>query len=230
MAVLTATGRAAVAAAVKERAIHLAWGRGNPVWETNKSVTAAFGAGNTLQLGWPHVSQVVMKSEDEATTYAAGTDYTVDSTGGMVTRLPAGAIPALATVRVAFKVGTPPETLQAAGLIDEIGRRVVTTKAFVTPDPDGDITVPNGRFAASETATAHLYLEFRHDFDDASDQTIRELGVFVDTVTNPALPPGQRYFEGAAVTGAGILLVLENIAPIMRTPATRETFVFVISF
>lgn len=230
MAVLTASGRAAVAAAIKDRPLHLAWGRGDPDWETPRTVTAAFAADDRLDLGRQPVKAVTVTSEDATVTFTAGTDYSVDATIGVLTRLPEGAIAAEATVAVAFTVATPPETLQATALIDEVGRRQATTIAFVTPDGEGEIVVPNGRFALSETPTAHLYLEFRYDFDDAAAATIRELGVYVDTEIDPGVPSGQRYFEGTEIAAPGILLVLENILPIVRTPATRETFVFVISF
>jgi hypothetical protein len=122
---------------------------------------------------------VTVTSEDGTVTFVAGTDYSADATAGVVTRLPDGAIAAEATVAVAFTVATPPETLQATALIDEIGRRQATTIAFVTPDGEGEIVVPNGRFSLSEAPTAHLYLEFRYDFDDAAAATIRELGLYM---------------------------------------------------
>lgn len=55
----------------------------------------------------PIVDPVVVTSSDGVTTYAAGTDYTVDYTKGIITRVAAGAIAAGATVKVDYNKPDP---------------------------------------------------------------------------------------------------------------------------
>jgi hypothetical protein len=175
MAILTKSGRAAIAAAIADRPLHLAWGAGNPDW-------------------------------DETT----GTDDTVDE----------------------------PESIDAIALIDEIGRRTITSCAFVVPDPEGLITVANtdnpsiiDRYSLSpeNEPTNHLYMEFSFDFGDAPASTIRELAIFMDTVTDPDLPPGQRYFTPDQIVDPGILLAVEHVPFFNRQPCVKQTFQHIIT-
>lgn len=161
MAILTQSGRAAMAAAIADQPLHLAWGSGDPAWDTTPQ----------------------------------------------------------------------PEPTSATTLVNEIGRRTVTQVQFVVPDPGGTIVVPTGRFNPSpgNAPTNHLYLRFNFDFEDAPAATIREVGVFVGTEFDPALPPGQRYFAPADIVQSGILLALERIPKFDRSPAVRQNFETVIT-
>jgi hypothetical protein len=127
---------------------------------------------------------------------------------------------------------TPPaESLAATALQTEIGRRVATEVAFVTPDAGGNIVLPNDAvFNRSVTPTNHIYIRTAFDFEDGLSEVIREIAVFVGTTTSGALPPGQEYFTPAQVTSPGRMLSLENIGPIYRSPAIRESFEVVITF
>lgn len=126
---------------------------------------------------------------------------------------------------------TPPaEGPNATALQSEIGRRVATQTAFVAPDDDGTIVLPQGKFSLSVTPTNHLYVLARFDFSEEPSAIIREIGVFVGTVVNPALPPGQEYFTPAQVSNPGRMLYLQNSVPIYRSPALRESFEAVIAF
>ena len=120
--------------------------------------------------------------------------------------------------------------LNLNALLNEVGRRTADEVLFCVGDEDGDLITPTGRFKASSTPTNNLFLRFTFDFDNASNQIIRELGVMVGTLTKPDLPPGQRYFEPTDIDAGGILLVLERTVPLIRTAATRETFSFVVTF
>lgn len=160
MAILTNSGRVAMAQSVKAQDLHLAWGSGDAAW------------GTTPQ----------------------------------------------------------PEQITETALLNEIGRRKVTYANYCTPDVAGEIIVPTGRFTEAVSPTKHLYMRFAFDFTDAPTSTIRELGVFVGTLTNPALPAGQMYFEPADVTDAGTLLVIEHIPKFDRSAAVRQTFEFVVTF
>ena len=166
MAILTKSGRSAIAQSIKNQQIHLAWGEGSELWEkTDESIESPL-------------------SEDILST----------------------------------------------GLVKETGRRLADEVLFVEGDDDGELVTPTGRFRAIDHPTNNLYLRFTFDFGDASNKTIRELGVFIGTKTKPELPTGQRYFELNDITDSGILLLLERTVPLIRTPATRESFSFVITF
>ena len=160
MAILTKSGRTAIATSIKAQPIHLAWGTGEPGWQ---------------------------------------------------------------------KDATPPEPIEATSLVKEIGRRIADEVIFCKKDNSGDLVTPTGKFKASKAPTNNLFLRFSFDFDNAADQTIKELGVMMGAETSSQLA-GQRYFEPTEITDAGTLLVLERIPPLIRTPATRETFSFVITF
>jgi hypothetical protein len=175
MAILTKTGRAAIAAAIAARPLHLAWGTGNPDWD--------------------------------ATT---GTEDTEDE----------------------------PESTEATGLIHEIGRRELTSWQFVVPDEEGDISVANvdnpsiiDKFSPSpdNAPTNNLFLRFRFDFGDAATATIREVGIFMGTVTDPELPPGQKYFTPDEIEDPGILLAIEHTPFFNRQPSVRQTFEHVLT-
>lgn len=227
MAILTKYGRAAIAASIKQQPIHLAWGTGDPTWESDHTVTKTF-ANNQIGLDHKPVKDVSITQGE--TTFIAGTDYSVDSVMGVITRLPNGNLENNATVAISYTYATPPEPITANALLNEVGRRTADEVLFCVGDEDGDLITPTGRFKASSTPTNNLFLRFTFDFDNASNQIIRELGVMVGTLTKPDLPPGQRYFEPTDIDESGILLVLERTVPLIRTAATRETFSFVVTF
>ena len=165
MATLTESGRIALAAAVKAKAIHLAWGSGLPEWDA-----------------------------------------------------------------------TPPiESPSIAALTTEVGRRVAGLVEYVVPDPAGTLIVPvfNGssvpqKFSLSAPPTKYLYMAFQFAVTDAPAETIREAGVFVDTVTTGS--EGQTYFIPAEVADPGMLLAVECLSPkIIRSGSTRKLFEFVLS-
>lgn len=162
MAILPKSGRAAIAKAIMQRPLHLAWGKGNPAWGDDPP---------------------------------------------------------------------PPEDAMATGLIDEIGRRKVLTVAFVVPDPNGMIDIAGaGTFSESVTATNQIVVRTKFDFADGVGNTIRELGLFMDTVTADGLPAGQLYFTPDEITDPGILIHLEHKLPIIRSMSTREMIDILITF
>jgi hypothetical protein len=230
MAILTASGRAALAAAIKQQTLHLALGEGDPVWDTTRAVSTAFDAGDLIALGFTYLEEVRVTSLDEGTTYTRDVDYSVDAREGLIRRLSGSAIPEQGDVTVRFKVGRAPEPIDQTALLREVGRRVVDEVHFVAADAQGEIVVPTGRYRLSTTPTNHLFIRVRFDFEDAAASTIREQGLFVGTQTDPSLPPGQKYFVPSQVIEPGILLLLQNSVPIVRQPSTRETFEFVVTF
>jgi len=142
----------------------------------------------------------------------------------------------LRAVHIAWGTGdgswvTPPsEDPNATALLTEIGRRTADTVAFVVPDVAGAIVLPTGSFSLSVTPTNNLYIKTSFDFADASSSVIREIGIFIGSVMVGGLPGGQRYFAPSDVADPGRLLHLENIEPIFRSPAIRESFESVITF
>lgn len=124
----------------------------------------------------------------------------------------------------------PPPALNATALLAEVGRRQATLVSFCTPDEDGPISVTEGRFSITETPTPHLYFKFHFDFEDGVGETIRELGIFLETVAATGVPVGQFYLTPAQVADPGILLAGERRAPIVREITTRPLFEYVVTF
>lgn len=120
------------------------------------------------------------------------------------------------------------ESLDATALVNELGRVGVTSSAFATPDDNGEVEVPSGRFTLGETPTNHLYLRFDFGFADAADQVIREAGLFIDTAVDAEVPAGQRYFTPDNLTDPGTLVALEHFPVVIRTPLQRQQFEFVL--
>ena len=230
MAILTASGRAALAAAIKEQTLHLALGEGDPVWDTPKAISTAFDESGVITLGFTHLADIRVSRLDGQLEYLLDADYSANARDGLIRRLPASTIPELGDVTVHFKVSHPPEPIGQTTLMREVGRRVVDEVHFVAADPEGEIVVPTGRYRLSTEPSNHLFIRVRFDFEDAATSVVREQGLFVSTQTDPALPIGQKFFLPVQVTAPGILLVLQNSVPIVRQPSTRETFEFVVTF
>ncbi|TVS84864.1 hypothetical protein COM43_004615 [Wolbachia pipientis] len=222
MSILTQTGRAAIAASIKEQPIHLAWGSGNSNWESSHRAENFF-TPDTLD----HHTIKDVKVFTGQTTYQSSIDYIV---AGAIKRTENSAIPVDDAVTIEYTQDIPPESITSTTLLKEVGRRVVDEVLFCVGDENGELVTPSGRFKPSNVPTNNLYLKFTFDFTDAANQVIRELGVMVGTKVKKELPPGQRYFELQDIEDPGILLVLEHTVPLIRTAATRETFAFVVTF
>lgn len=160
MAIITNSGRSAMASAIKDSTLHVAWGTGDETWDD--------------------------------------TDHR--------------------------------ESRNATELIAEIGRVLVKKAVFCLPDEAGDIIMQGARFAPSATPTPNLHIKADFDFSDGLGQTIRELGVFVNTSVVKGLPRGQRYFTPDNLTDKGVLLALDHITPMQRGVGAKVSFDFVISF
>lgn len=123
------------------------------------------------------------------------------------------------------------EPTDAAVLVDEIGRRLVTAVGYVVPDPVGDIELPDGsRYAASATPSKWLHVRWTFDFADAAGEPVRELGVFIGGSVVPGLPAGQRYFTPAQVAEPGDLYALERIPVFTRNGGVRQVQEYVLPF
>ncbi len=127
--------------------------------------------------------------------------------------------------------GVDPENIGSTALYDAIGYRKAAQVDFVTTASQGAISLPSGRYDVSTSQTNLLYCKFTLDFVDASTATIRETGIFLDVQTGTSLPAGQMFFDAnTEVTDPGTLYLIEHVSSIIRTPATRETFEFVLTF
>ena len=115
MAILTTSGRAALAAAIKQQPLHLALGEGETSWDTPREISGAFDAENKLQTGSTHISGVVVKSG--AATYSIGDDYTVNAATGTLNRVITGTIPEGGEVTVSVMAGRPPEDTGRTALL-----------------------------------------------------------------------------------------------------------------
>lgn len=123
-----------------------------------------------------------------------------------------------------------PEPATAEALVNELGRRRATQVLFCTPDPQGELVVPTGRFTASPMPTKHLYMRFAFDFTDAPASTIREIAVFIATAAKDTVPVGQEYLVPSEVESPGMMLALEHIPKLVRSASVRQQFEFVIQF
>lgn len=139
-----------------------------------------------------------------------------------------------------------PEDPAATGVVDELGWLKVLQVLHVAEDAAGDIYAAFApdqapvRYAASETPTGTLCFRFLITPDILPAATLREYGVVMGAATDPALPPGQMYFDPAQITGRGTLLLLEHPArmagetlvldPILRSPTKSTTINLVMDF
>lgn len=217
MALLTQSGRTALAVSLKSQSLHLAWGTGDPAWESTFTQTFIFDD-DRIQLPHSPVKQLSLAEANDG--------FEVDTQAGIITRTNS-ALPDQVTIT--YTTGTPPEDLQASTLLHEVGRKAVDEVSFCVGDENGLLVTPTGRFTATDTPTNQLYVHATFDFEDAANETIRELGIFIGTEVSESCPPGQRYFVPSDLKNPGILLVLENTVPLIRTATTREAFSFVIT-
>lgn len=126
-----------------------------------------------------------------------------------------------------------PDAAQARGLVAEIGRRVADEIAFVVPDAQGEIVLPDSRWkrCAAGVVSQHLYIQAFLDYPDAANETVREIGLFAGAQPVDGLPPGQRWLTPAQLAGTGHLMRLVRYAvPVQRSPSNRPLFHFVETF
>lgn len=126
---------------------------------------------------------------------------------------------------------TPPvEDANAVELLEEVGRRPTTYKAYVTEDVNGTIVANGLKWAESITPTRNVYLQFKFDASDASAEVIRQFALFHGTVVKPATPVGKSFLSLTDLDETGNLFMVENIQPISRNATTREIYEIVITF
>jgi hypothetical protein len=230
MALLVNSGRAGLAAALKSRPMFFAWGRGATWWGATDVKNKTFaGAPEKLTLDHAPVASLVVGAVGNSQTFATPADYLFDSNNGIVTRVNGGAIAPGATVQTQAVYGTPPLGAGDTELVSEVGRRVAASVEFVVPDPNGNLFTPGGqRWSVSPDATRYLYVAVQFDFLEASTETIREVGIFVDSVRADGVPDGQLYLTPEEIAEPGYLLLLDRFAGINRSPSARQGFSYVL--
>ncbi len=110
--------------------------------------------------------------------------------------------------------GTVPESpdYEATSLISEIGRKKLTRAFFVNEDDDGEIDMPGGRrYTYSETPTRQVYLHFMFDYGEGIAESIREVGVFIDTEAKSGIPTNQTFLTPEQIAKSGTLILLEHL-------------------
>ena len=120
--------------------------------------------GDSLSLPNQYVSGVVVKDSTGATTYVAGTDYTVDSDAGKVTRIDGGGIAAGATLKIAYDHADESEVTDAevvAAAPKFVEAEAVTgykPRILVAPGYTENVTrsAPNGPPTAAPVTTGMI--------------------------------------------------------------------------
>ena len=123
-----------------------------------------------------------------------------------------------------------PVDINAATLLSEYGRRKASQVAFCTPDVNGDIEVPGGKFSLSIAPTKYLYVRCSFSATDQPTGFIREVGVFVGTEAKSTVPSSQQYLSPGDIENPGTVLCIEHINSIERSNAIRQQFEFVVQF
>jgi hypothetical protein len=230
MALLVNSGRAGMASALKARAMYFAWGRGAAWWgQTDVKNKTFAGSPERFTLDHSPVELLTVSDPNSSQVYQAPTDYVFDPNSGVVTRVNGGGIAPGSTVQAQAVYGTTALGSAETTLVSEVGRRVASSVEFVVPDPNGNIYTPGGeRWTVSITPTRHLYVAVQFDFLEAADETIREVGIFVDAVRAEGVPEGQLYLTPEEVAEPGYLLLLDRFAGIPRSPSSRQGFSYVL--
>lgn len=230
MALLVNSGREGLSAALKSRTMYFAWGRGDSWWGQTevKNVTFA-GSPERVTLEHTPIATLTLKDANNALTYETPRDFTFNANTGAVTRVNGGQIAPGASVQAQVQYGTPALGSGETALVNEVGRRIASSIEFVVPDDNGNISTPGGqRWTISTTATRYLYTSVLFDYLEAKDETIREVGIFVDGTRAAGVPEGQLYLTPDQVAEPGYLLLLDRFAGKVRSPSERQGFSYVL--
>lgn len=137
---------------------------------------------------------------------------------------------ALGSGDVAWGNTPPSPSVNSTALVAEFCRRKANLVSFCQPDSNGSISLPEGKFSTTNTPTNFVYYRINFEFEDAIGSTIRELGMFADTVPVAGTPPGQYLLTPSEVATAGRLLAVARRPPLLREVTIRELFELVVTF
>jgi hypothetical protein len=203
--------------------LYVALGTGNANWGVEQSFTGSFNANpdNTLSLGTSEdIKNVVVKSSDEATTFTEGSDYTVDLTTGLVTRITSGIIADEAPVSITYFFDDSVK-LTKTGLVNPLGLKKISQVEFLVNDGGGTVINSTGSFSVSPDPTNILLIRGSFLSSEYSGQTIREFGVFLESDVLSGQPPLHFYPPGE-ITDYGIPLMFENTPQIVVGDINKE--------
>lgn len=130
----------------------------------------------------------------------------------------------------AWDVTPEPNDPSQTDIVDEIGRLVATRVQFASPDPVGEVMLPEGNFSISGAPTKYLLLTFDFQYNNAIGQDIRDLGVFVGTTVKTSVPPETQYLVPSNIQDPGMLLVAERVSKFTRVSNVKQKFIYVIEF
>ncbi|ASV87311.1 hypothetical protein CES85_1647 [Ochrobactrum quorumnocens] len=117
-----------------------------------------------------------------------------------------------------------------SNLENPVGVTRTRDKYFVVPDPDGDIVMADGaKFSQSTEPTGFVFLRFQLDLDDASNNTLRETGMFVGTKLAEGVPGGKMFIPVADVVDLGKMIEVDRFSPIIRDGSIGQTFTFIMT-
>lgn len=226
--ILTNKGKARLLSVWREGVLYMGFGSGVSSWFTNQNITEALDEDGLLSLGFTNVTNVVVKSEDEESTFVRDTDYSLNAQTGVVTRMSGGAIGDGDTLKVAFTVGAPNPSVGTTALIAPIGYKKITAKSYAELADDGLIDVETGRFNLVVNPTPHLYIACTLNADEFVGESIREIGFFFGLTRNNGVAD-KTLLVPSEVANAGELSGLKYREPHVRDGVTEFAYSRVIS-
>lgn len=117
-----------------------------------------------------------------------------------------------------------------SNLENTVGVTRTRDKYFVIPDPDGDIVMADGaKYSQSAEPTAHVFIRFQLDLNEASNNTLRENGLFVGTKLAESVPAGQMFIPLADLVDLGKMIEVDRFSPIVRDGSVGQTFPFIMT-
>jgi len=128
------------------------WKDHNTTWTRTTMESKTFDSNEQILLGHsPLISPTTIKVTNAAgtTTYAAGTDYTVNAANGIITRVVGGSITASETVIVWYGYSISASAINQAGSFQEGGTNY---------DRQADDTIGSGKITVVE-GFAHIYTD-----------------------------------------------------------------------
>ena len=115
-------------------------------------------------------------------------------------------------------------------LENKVGLTRTRDKLYVTPDPAGEIIMADGaKYSKSVDPTPYIFCRFQLDLSDASENTLRETGIFVGVQINDAVPAGQMFIPVADILTPGKMVEVDRFAPIVRDGSIGQTFTYVLT-
>ena len=114
----------------------------------------------------------------------------------------------------------PQPDLTTQTLVAEVGRVPVTAIHFIVPfdeatDPEANYVIVEGAKYALMSTPARMLLFMAHlNASDGVGGPIREYALFSRCAVNPALPPGQVYFDAADIAEPGVMVISKHRTPV----------------